>query len=135
MEKSIKGKLNKAFLHFLLNFLPACLMIFLRVTYWKALQNFETSSNMSKIWQKMKEILVQLVLNLFFGWFWIPKESDPSLVVNHNLWSTQPKIDWFNFLETLFPTTNSDGKRDIWRDFRRLVYIYKYIYLNPLLIV
>ena len=33
----------------------------------KALCNFEKSSNMTKIWQKMKKRLVQLAFNPFFG--------------------------------------------------------------------
>ena len=32
----------------------------------KALQNFEKSSNMAKIWQQMKKSLVQPALNKFF---------------------------------------------------------------------
>ena len=36
--------------------------------------HFEKSSNMAKIWPKMKKSLVQLALNPFFGcWFRVPK--------------------------------------------------------------
>ena len=49
-EKWVKGKLNKAFLHFLPN-----------------LRIFEKSSNMPKIWQKMKKSLVQLAFKPHFS--------------------------------------------------------------------
>ena len=73
MEKWVQGKLIKDFLHFLPNFghiwwfvkLPQCVF------------HFEKSSNMSKIWQKMKRSPVQIAFNPFFGWFRAP---DPLLV-------------------------------------------------------
>ena len=39
----------------------------------KVLRNFEKSSNVPQIWQKMKKSLVQLAFNPFFGWFQVPE--------------------------------------------------------------
>ena len=37
----------------------------------KVVLYFENSSNMAKMWQKMKKSLVQLAFIPFFGWFWV----------------------------------------------------------------
>ena len=37
------------------------------------LWNFENSWNMPNIWQKMEKSLLQLAINPFFRWYWVPK--------------------------------------------------------------
>ena len=61
LKNGFHGKLNKAFLHFLPNIW----------WFFKCLQcmlHFEKSSNMSKMWQKMKKCL-----NSILSWFQVPE--------------------------------------------------------------
>ena len=79
-EMGLKGKLNKAFLHFLPN-------------VWTYLTNSQNGScskklwkiiKVPKIWQKNRKSLVQLALNPFFGLFWVPDPSQDGL---YKFWS------------------------------------------------
>ena len=53
------------------SFFAKCVLPYL-IIFLKALQNFEKSSNMPKIWQKIKKSFAQLGLSPFFGWLQIP---------------------------------------------------------------
>ena len=71
MEKWIKGKLNKAFLHFL----PSVCYIwwFFKMEYTNSAAELWKIIRYGKNSAKMKKSLAQLALKPFFGWFHTPK--------------------------------------------------------------
>ena len=62
--------------------------------------------NMPKIWQQMKKSLVQLALNPFFNWFWIPENlilSTQSITRYDPILQIQPFLRMKSFFCTATP--------------------------------
>ena len=101
------------------------IQIYYSAGFWvPILLRINGSKATAKIWQKMKKSLVQLALNPFFGWFWIPDLSlvctigsiSSKIVIENwiltkkkmhqffSIFSPPPLVVWSDCLYTLFET-------------------------------